>query len=335
VTKFIAPYSPSFVERRKNLMKKYKILTITLIVLSIAAFMLGGCTYEPSRRYIQTDPNNITMPDRQNLPNNIVGKNQGNNNGDNFADKISSTFEMVDYSYLGITADSLTVRSGAGTQYPAIGTVKSGQKIRALGKMDGWYVVKLPDSGRIGCINAANAKPFGKSTATTNTNQTTGTGTVTPAPATGNRPGTNTGTGTNGGGTAAAGSGIMTSDESRILQLVNAERAKTGAKPLASSSECTKLARMKSQDMVDKNYFSHQSPTYGSPFDLLKSNNVSYMYAGENIAMNQSADAAFKAWMNSEGHKKNILNPNFTELGVGIAPKGNGSYIYTQLFIGR
>jgi uncharacterized YkwD family protein len=127
----------------------------------------------------------------------------------------------------------------------------------------------------------------------------------------------------------------MTSDESRILQLVNAERAKTGAKALISNGDCTKLARMKSQDMVDKDYFSHQSPTYGSPFDLLKSNKVSYMYAGENIAMNQNADAAFKAWMNSEGHKKNILNPNFTELGVGIAPKGNGSKIYTQLFIGR
>jgi len=87
--------------------------------------------------------------------------------------------------------------------------------------------------------------------------------------------------------------------------------------------------------MVKNNYFSHQSPTYGSPFDMLKSNKVSYMYAGENIAMNQNADEAFKAWMNSEGHKKNILNPNFTELGVGIAPKGDGSNLYTQLFIGN
>ncbi|HOM43369.1 MAG TPA: CAP domain-containing protein, partial [Bacillota bacterium] len=127
----------------------------------------------------------------------------------------------------------------------------------------------------------------------------------------------------------------MSSDESRILQLVNAERAKAGAKALSASSDCTILARMKSKDMADNNYFSHQSPTYGSPFDMLKSNNVSYMYAGENIAMNQSAEAAFNAWMNSEGHRKNILNPNFTELGVGIAPKGGGSYIYTQLFIGR
>lgn len=314
-------------------MKKNKASSMLVVITVIAALLLQGCTYEPSRRYIQTDPNNITMPDQQPLPNNLVGSKQGKNAGDNFADKISSTFEMVDYSYLGITGNSLTVRSGAGTSYPSIGTIKAGQKIRALGKMDGWYVIKMPDSGRIGCINSENAAPFGKSNTATNTNQTTGMGTVTPAPTAGNTAGTNTGT--KGGGTTAAGSGTMASDESRILQLVNAERAKTGAKALSSNSDCTKLARMKSQDMVDKNYFSHQSPTYGSPFDLLKSYNVSYMYAGENIAMNQSADAAFKAWMNSEGHKKNILNPNFTELGVGIAPKGSGSYIYTQLFIGR
>ncbi|HWQ29437.1 MAG TPA: CAP domain-containing protein, partial [Negativicutes bacterium] len=254
--------------------------------------------------------------------------------------RISATYEMVDFSYLGITSDSMTVRAGAGINYPAVGTVKSGQKIRALGKMDGWYIVKIPDSGKIGCIKATGANPFGSSAGTANTNFTTGTGTVTPIPNAGTAAKTgagtgNTVTGNTGAGNAAAGSGAMSADESRILQLVNAERAKNGARALTSSSECTKLARMKSQDMVNKNYFSHQSPTYGSPFDMLKSNNVSYMYAGENIAMNQTADAAFKAWMNSEGHRKNILNPNFTELGVGIVPKGNGSNIYTQLFIGR
>lgn len=306
-------------------MKKYKILTVAAVILIMLFSILGGCTYEPSRRYIQTDPNTQISPNQQTLPNNLVGRNN-NNLGDNFADKISSTFEMVDFSYLGINGESLTVKSGAGSKYASIGTIKAGQKIRALGKLDGWYVVKMPDSSKIGCIKAENAIPYGTGTTTTNTNETTGTGTVTPAP----KPSAITG-----GGTAATGSGIMTSDESRILQLVNAERAKTGAKPLGSNGDCTKLARMKSQDMVDKDYFSHQSPTYGSPFDMLKSNKVSYMYAGENIAMNQNADTAFKAWMNSEGHKKNILNPNFTELGVGIAPKGNGSFIYTQLFIGR
>lgn len=322
-------------------MKKYKVLFSAAVIMILLVSILNGCTYDPARRYIRTDPNNVAAPNTPTIPNNVVGR-TGNTTDGNM---ISATYEVVDFSYITINGDNLKVRAGVGTNYPSIGTVKSGQKIRALGKLDGWYVIKLPDSGRIGVIPAANARPYGAGTTATNTNMTTGTGTVTPAP----RPGTitgggagtgttgagTTGAGTTGAGTAAAGSGTMSSDESRILQLVNAERAKTGAKALGSNGDCTKLARMKSQDMVNNNYFSHQSPTYGSPFDMLKSNNVSYMYAGENIAMNQSADAAFKAWMNSEGHKKNILNPNFTELGVGIAPKGNGSYIYTQLFIGR
>ena len=314
-------------------MKKFKILISAMVIMLMLISILSGCTYQPARRYIQTDPNNQVAPNTPVVPNNVVGR-TGNTTGDNM---ISATYEMVDFSNLTINGGSCNVRTGAGTNYSSIGKVTSDQKIRALGKLDGWYVIKMPDSGKIGCIPAASAKPAGAGAGTaTNTNMTTGTGTVTPAPTprttTG---GGTTGAGTTGAGTTAAGSGTMSSDESRILQLVNAERAKTGAKPLASNADCTKLARMKSQDMVNKNYFSHQSPTYGSPFDMLKANNVSYMYAGENIAMNQSADAAFQAWMNSEGHKKNILNPNFTDLGVGIAPKGNGSNIYTQTFIGR
>lgn len=319
-------------------MKQFKILIAAVIIISMPVYFLGGCTYEPARRYSQTNPENPSTNEARVLPGNLVGS--GNNRNTDNGNKISATYEMVDFSYLGITSDSTTVRAGAGINYPAVGTVKSGQKIRALGKMDGWYIVKIPDSGKIGCIKATGASPFGSSTGTSNTNFTTGTGTVTPIPNAGTttNPGAGTGntsTGNTAAGNTAAGSGAMSADESRILQLVNAERAKNGARALTSSSECAKLARMKSQDMVNKDYFSHQSPTYGSPFDMLKSNNVSYMYAGENIAMNQTADAAFKAWMNSEGHRKNILNPNFTELGVGIAPKGNGSNIYTQLFIGR
>jgi len=311
-------------------MKKYKILFLATAMLLIFVSIIGGCIYDPAKRYIQSDPNNMTAPNTPTIPNNVVAR-----TGDNAdSKKISATYEVVDFSYITINSDSLNVRSGAGTKYPSIGSVKSGQRIRALGKMDGWYVISLPDSGKIGCIPSANAKPYG-TTGTTATNKNTGrdNGTVNPPPVPGaDTTGTNAGTA---GGNTAAGSGAMNSEESKILQLVNTERAKTGAKALVSSGECTKLARMKSKDMVDNNYFSHQSPTHGSPFDMLKSNKVNYMYAGENIAMDQSADAAFKAWMNSEGHKKNILNPNFTELGVGIAPKGNGSYIYTQLFIGR
>ena len=84
--------------------------------------------------------------------------------------------------------------------------------------------------------------------------------------------------------------------------------------------------------MAKNNYFSHQSPTYGSPFDMMKSMGITYRHAGENIAMGYaSAEAVVKAWMNSEGHRKNILSANFTTLGVGYVASGN---YWTQWFIG-
>lgn len=314
-------------------MRKLKVVSYFAVMLALSAFLFGGCTYGPARRYMQTEPNNAALPHTPAIPNNVVGSSNTN--------RISATYEVVDYSYLTITTDSVNVRLGAGTNYPSIGIVRSGQKIRALGKLDGWYIIKMPNSSRIGCIPARYATPSGGTQTGAVNPSVPAPNPAAPAPAQTQSPGATGATGTTGAagkpGNAGTTTGTtaMSSDESRILQLVNAERQKAGVSPLKSDGNLVSIARAKSQDMVDNNYFSHQSPTYGSPFDMLKSAGISYMYAGENIAINQSADGAMKAWMNSEGHRKNILNPNFTDLGVGIAPKGDGSYVYTQEFIGR
>lgn len=119
-----------------------------------------------------------------------------------------------------------------------------------------------------------------------------------------------------------------------VLNLVNQERAKVGAPALKSHKGLHDAALLKSKDMADNNYFSHQSPTYGSPFDLLKSRGISYTAAGENIAAGQSSAASvMNAWMNSPGHKANILNANYTHLGVGIYKGGSYGIYHTQLFI--
>ncbi|MBO1915365.1 hypothetical protein J4G37_62370, partial [Microvirga sp. 3-52] len=90
-------------------------------------------------------------------------------------------------------------------------------------------------------------------------------------------------------------------------------------------------ARAKSKDMSSKGYFSHTSPTYGSPFDQMKQFGVSYSAAGENIAMGQRTPAeVVKAWMDSPGHRENILKPGFTHIGIGY--DSNGNY-WTQQFI--
>lgn len=120
--------------------------------------------------------------------------------------------------------------------------------------------------------------------------------------------------------------------EKKVVELVNAERAKYGLSALKLNTELSAVARAKSQDMKDKQYFSHTSPTYGSPFDMMKSFGISYKTAGENIAMGyRTPEAVVEGWMNSEGHRANILNASFKEIGVGHVVSGN---YWTQMFIG-
>ena len=122
--------------------------------------------------------------------------------------------------------------------------------------------------------------------------------------------------------------------EAQVLTLCNKERARHGIKPLVMNEALSRVAQAKSEDMRNANYFSHQSPTYGSPFDMLKKFGIPYRTAGENIAKGQrTPDTVVDAWLRSEGHRKNILNPNFKEMGVGYAV-GNGSAYWTQIFVG-
>lgn len=124
--------------------------------------------------------------------------------------------------------------------------------------------------------------------------------------------------------------------EYQVIQLVNQERAKRGLKPLKSNWELSRIARFKSQDMRDRNYFSHTSPTYGSPFTMIKSFGLWYSAAGENIAAGQeTAWKVMQSWMNSPGHRANILNAQYTEIGVGYATGGGMRYYWTQMFIRR
>ncbi|MPM72347.1 hypothetical protein SDC9_119320 [bioreactor metagenome] len=114
------------------------------------------------------------------------------------------------------------------------------------------------------------------------------------------------------------------------------ERSKRGLSELSLNTQLSNVATLKSQDMINKNYFSHTSPTYGSTFDMMKQFNISYRTAGENIAMGQKTPAeVVNAWMNSQGHRENILNSNFTDIGVGVAKSSNGTLYWTQMFIGK
>jgi|GEM_PF-732061 len=121
--------------------------------------------------------------------------------------------------------------------------------------------------------------------------------------------------------------------EQEVVELTNTEREKQGLSPLKANTELSHVAREKSNDMANNNYFDHNSPQYGSPFDMMKEFGVTYRTAGENIARGQQTpEEVVDGWMNSEGHRANILNGDFTEIGVGFVEKGNH---WTQQFIGN
>lgn len=122
--------------------------------------------------------------------------------------------------------------------------------------------------------------------------------------------------------------------QKQVIAIVNEERAANGLSALKENAELAKVATLKSEDMAKLNYFSHTSPTYGSPFEMLSQFGITYTAAGENIAMGQpTPESVMNAWMNSEGHRANILNSSYTEIGVGIAKNANGQYIWTQTFL--
>lgn len=118
-----------------------------------------------------------------------------------------------------------------------------------------------------------------------------------------------------------------------VVTLVNEIRNDNGLNQLSENPDLAQAAQMKAEDMQNNNYFDHQSPTYGSPFDMMNKFGISYMSAGENIAEGQSTpEEVINSWMNSEGHKRNILNPSYTQIGIGYSADKN---IWVQMFIGE
>lgn len=124
--------------------------------------------------------------------------------------------------------------------------------------------------------------------------------------------------------------------EQEVLDLVNVERSQAGLSPLQMDVDLAAVARDKSKDMRDYGYFSHTSPTYGSPFDMMTQYGIQYRAAGENIAAGQkSPTEVMQAWMDSPGHRENIMNADYTHLGVGLVEGGSYGYYWTQMFISK
>ena len=220
----------------------------------------------------------------------------------------------VDFTTGLVTASLLNVRSGPGTKFPIVATVNKNEYIRVFAGIGDWYVVQL-DSNYIGAVSKKYIKPIYPNT---------GTGT-----------GSNNNDSNNNNSNNTTNTTSLTSDEWEVFNLINQQRSQNGLSPLKIDYEVQRVARIKAQDMVNNNYFSHTSPTYGSPFNMLNNFKVSYRTAGENIAGNSSNSAAVTAWMNSSGHKANILNSSFNYTGIGVINGSKYGKIYVQMFIGK
>lgn len=202
-----------------------------------------------------------------------------------------------------------------GTSYNVITTVNKNEYIRVFAGVGEWYIVQT-DSDYVGAVSRKYVRVIYPSSSGSSNS---GTG----------------GSSSSGNTSSSTETSNMNSDEKEVFDLINKQRTNNGLAALKNDSEVQRVARIKAQDMVNNNYFSHTSPTYGSPFDMLKSFKISYKTAGENIAGNSSNSSAVTAWMNSSGHKANILNSNFNYTGIGVVSSPKYGKMYVQLFIGK
>lgn len=124
--------------------------------------------------------------------------------------------------------------------------------------------------------------------------------------------------------------------EHKVIELVNKEREKKSLQPLQIYQDLSYVARIKSSDMRDNDYYGHTSPKYGSPYEMMKDHGIEYKHAGENIyAGPKTPEEAMKGWMESEGHRNNILSKNFSHIGVGYVEGGSHGTYWTQMFISK
>lgn len=203
-----------------------------------------------------------------------------------------------------VTASKLNVRKGPSLDYGIVDVVEKGENIKIYAKIDDWYVVQTSED-IIGCVSSEYIKQAEDTQNTTAEEY------------------------------KMESTSSLTEDEKELLRLINKQRTDNGLNELQIDDELQNVARIKAQDMIDNNYFAHESPTYGSPFEMMKSNQITYRTAGENIAGNSEISKAVEAWMASESHKNNILNNSYNYTGVAVVNSSKYGKIFVQMFIGK
>lgn len=239
-----------------------------------------------------------------------------------FSVEASVAYQQMNSGTGKVTEKDVNLRTGPGKNFKSICKLKKDQKVTVIGKLGSWYAVYVNSSGNVGAISSYyvkldKSKAASSSTASTQSKKTATTAAVK--------------TDTKTKAVSSAKDKAPSADEQAVLNLVNKERGKKGLKALVFDSELAKVARLKAVDMKNNAYFSHTSKFYGTPFDMMKKYGIKFSAAGENIAGNQSAEKAVKAWSAESGN--NLFNGKFTHTGIGIADSPTYGKLFVQMFI--
>lgn len=217
--------------------------------------------------------------------------------------------ENLDFSVGQVTANKLNIRRGPEISYENVGILSKDNYIRVFAKIGNWYVVQT-ENNIIGAVNSDYVKPcYDKELDIQPTNAETVEASAPPT--------------------------VLSEEESAFLKAINDLRVQNNLPALEIDDATQNVARLKAQDLVDNNYFSHTSQKYGTPFEMLSTNGVTYKTASENIAGNSTLEGAVSSWMNSESHKNNILSNTFNYTGVAIVNSPEYGKVLVQMFIGK
>lgn len=215
-------------------------------------------------------------------------------------------YETVSESYGIVNTEYLNMRTGSGINYDSITVLRKNEYVRIFGRIGEWYIIQN-EKNQIGTAHTDYIIPTeNQKAAVTNTEPINEYSSVS-----------------------------LTNDENELLTLINDERKKNNLTPLIIDENLQNVARLKAKDLVENNYFSHTSPTYGSPFEMLKNHNITYKIASENIAGNPSLSGALDSWISSESHKNNILNNDYNYTGIAVVDSIAYGKIIVELFIGK
>lgn len=213
----------------------------------------------------------------------------------------------TDYSpfYVKTNTQNVILRGGPSTSFRRITTLTIGEKLLVQGKIENFYLV-VTENNTVGMVRDDLVDFFDNTDTNIINDVNDTTNDLKPIP-----------------------------DEDYILEKINAIRIENGLPPLSIDSLLDSVANTKAKDMVENNYFAHNSPTYGTPFEMMQNAGVTYIHAGENIAGNSNIDAAIDSFLNSDAHKQNILSNAYNYIGIGIEPSNVYGYIIVLMFIGR